>query len=213
MASITDLTYTDNMSGSRKPFLTDLRASLDSFEDYINDLKADIIQVTHDSWGTGYALDEDEAKQFTNTSLYDKLTVIDSYTGGDITIAATAAWTDVDATNASIVVTPEYLAGDFLVRCHFNVQIVTSNATNEADIRFRLTDGSENSTYIAKVRAVTGVTACTYEIPVCVTHEFDSWSVAAHTVKLQYYIVTTTATVIKILANSNATIYMQAEKI
>jgi hypothetical protein len=212
--SITDLAFTNNMSLTRQPFLTDFEASLTSIQDHINDKVANnLVQLAKDCMGTPYAFDDDGNAQFSTHSLYDKQTVLDSYTGGDFTISTTGAWTDIDASNASIAVTPEIYAGDFKVSFDFHVSMVTTNATNLCLVQFRLTDGSENSTFIAKVHRVTGVTATTEVFPIHLAHEFDAWSVAAKTVKLQYYITTLTATTLKVLSNSNAPIYMQAEKI
>lgn len=212
MPSISDLTYTDNMDLAKKPLLTDLRESLDSMQTYLNSsVKDNLVQLALDSYGSAYAFDSDGAAQYTN-NLYDKLKAEDSYTGGDITISTTGAWTDVDATNAAISITPE-LAGDFKVSMQFCLESVTSNATNATNVKFRLTDTSENSTVIPKVHLVTGVSATTNTVPVIIEHIFDSWSAAAKTVKLQYYITTSTNTTIKVLADTSHPIYMYAEKI
>jgi len=214
MATIADLNYTDNMAANKKPLLTDLRASLDSIETYINDsLKDNLIQFVGDAFPSGYAFSSDAVEKFTTSDLYDKLTAQATYTGGNITIATTAAWTDVDASNARVQITPDYLTGDFKVVCQFNVSVVTTNATNEADLRFRLTDSTTNSNAIANVHLVTGVNATTTVVPVTLVHEFDSWSTAIKTVKLQYFINTTTATTILVRANTNSPIAFQVEKI
>src|SRR3990167_3341465 len=199
MASLTDLSYTNNMATTRKPLLTDLVESLDSIETYTNDtLKDNLVQLAVDAFPSGYAFDSDGAKNFATYNLYDKQTTVDSDTTGNHTIATTAAWTDVDATNAAITFIPDHLTGDFRVTFQFNVESVTSNATNETDVRFRLTDSTTNSTAIANVHFVTGVTATTSTIPVTLCHEFDNLTgdVSA-TIKLQYYITTSTASVIK----------------
>lgn len=218
MATLTDLTYTDNMAANKKPLLTDLRETLDSFETYINSSLVDaILDIVADAWPSGYAFTDNGpvlgVARFTASNLYNKLTAKDTYTGGNIAISSTGAWTDVDTSNAAIAITPDYLAGDFKATFQFNVSIVTTNATNEADIRFRLSDGSTTSDAIAKVRAVTGVTATTSETPVSISHEFEDWAASAQSVKLQYFIVTSTATTINVLANSNSPIAMQVEKI
>jgi hypothetical protein len=214
MGSIADLTYTNNMASNRKPLLTDLEESLDSIQDYINTTVVDAVNdILIDAWPSGYAVTTAGGGRFTTSDLYDKLTAVDNYTGGDITIATTAAWTDVDTTNAAITFTPDYLAGDFRVTVQFNVEIVTSNATNEAELRFRLTDGSSESTAIANVHSVSGVTTTTIAVPVTLVHEFDSLAASSQTVKLQYYIATTTATTIKVRASSTSPIALQVEKI
>lgn len=214
MASITDLDYTNNMSANKKPFLTDLVETLDSIESYINTTVVDaIMDIVQDGWPSGYAFTANGTGNFTTFNLYDKQTSQSTYTGGDITISTTGAWTDVDASNAAITITPNGLTGDFRVTFHFNVSVVSTNATNEADIRFRLTDSTTNSDPIQKVRIISGVNATTFEIPVSLSYEFDAWTTSAKTVKLQYFIVTTTASTIKVLANSNAPIAKQAEKI
>ena len=214
MATIADLNYTDNMAAAKKPLLTDVRETLDSIETYVNDsLKDNLIQLTSDCFPTSYALDSDGAKNYTGFDLFDKQTAVDSYTGGDITIAATGAWTDVDATNASLAITPVMLAGDFAVTFQFMLSLLSSNATNEAHVRFRLTDSSENSTAVQTVREVSGVTGTRLVVPITLRHVFDAWSVAAKTVKLQYFIVTTTAMTILVNANSNEPIAMQVEKV
>jgi len=46
-----------------------------------------------------------------------------------------------------------------------------------------------------------------------VYHPYDSLAASAQTVKLQHYTNTTTASVIKVLANSNSPIVLKAEKI
>lgn len=214
MPAITDLTYTDNMDSAKKPFLTDFRETLDSIETYVNDsVKDNLLQLAKDSFPAGYPFDSDGDANFTTYNLFDKQTAADSYTGGNLAISSTGAWTDLDASNASIAVTPDYLAGDFKVSFDFNVSMVTTNATNECLVRFRLTDSSENSTFIANIHKVTGVDAVTTVIPIHLSHEFDDWSAALKTVKLQYYITTLTATTLNVLANTDSPIYMQAEKV
>ena len=105
------------------------------------------------------------------------------------------------------------MGGDFNVNFMFNVESVTTNATNETNVWFRLTDSSTNSDQIAKVHLVTGVNATTNTVPVHLFHPFLSLAASAQTVKLQYYINTTTATTIKVLANSNSPIVMKIEKV
>lgn len=215
MASITDLTRTDNMASAKQPFLTDLNETLDSMEGYINtSLVANLEQLLLDAFPSGYAVDGDGAKNFATYNLYDKQTVNDSYTGGDITIGAVGAWTDVDATNAAITITPDHLTGDFKVTFQFNVESVTSNATNETDVRFRLTDGTTASTFMAKMHLVTGVTTTTNTESKSISHTYNNLTGdTASTVRLQYYITTTTASVIKVLADTSFPIYIEAEKV
>lgn len=214
MASITALDYTDNMAANKKPLLTDFRESLNSFETYINStLGYAQNDVLIDAFPSGYALTTDGTGRFTNSDLYNKLTAKDTYAGGDITISTTGAWTDVDTSNASIAITPDYLAGDFKATFQFNVSAVTSNATNAVLVYFRLTDGSDDSDAKATVRLVTGVTATTHVVPVTLSYQFDDWAAAAQTVKLQYYITTLTANTLKVLASTDSPIAMQVEKI
>ncbi len=212
MASIADLDYTDNFADNKQPFLTDLRESLDSIEAYVNDkVKDNFLQVTADAFPSAYAFGDDGVGLFT-MNLYEATTALASYSGGDITIAATGSWTDVDAANVKVDFTPE-LAGDFRVVFQFSVESVSSNSTNETDVRFRLTDSSTNSTALPRVKLVTGVNATTNTVPVDITHEFSSLTAVAQSVKLQYFITTSTNTVIKVLANSNDPVGMAAEKI
>lgn len=212
MASLTDLNYTDNMDNAKKPLLTDLRTALDAIETFINDsLKDNLVQLSLDAFGTPYVFDSDGLAQYTD-NLYNKTTAEDSDTSGDHTLSTTAAWTDVDATNAAISITPQ-LAGDFKVVFQFGIENITSNATNELHIKFRLTDGSETSTAIPLVRLVTGVSGTNTTIPVTLIHQFDDWSASAKTVKLQYFLTTLTATVVKCLASTSFPVAMQAEKI
>jgi len=214
MGSIVDLAYVSNMAANRKPFLTDLTETLDSIQTYVNSTSTDAINdILIDSWPSGYATTADGTGRFVNSDLYDKLSAVDTYTGGNVTIAAVGAWTNVDATNAAITFTPDYLAGDFLVTFQFNISVVTTNAVNEAQIRFRLTDSTSNSDAIANVHFVTGVNATTTVVPVTLQHEFGSLTAAAHTVLLQYFIVTTTATTIVVRANTDSPIAMEAHKI
>lgn len=212
--SITDLDYTDNMASNKKPLLTDVRETLDSIETYVNDsIKDNLVQAAKDSFPSGYAFDSDGSGNFSTHNLFDKQTESDQYTSGDIAISTTGSWEDLDATNAAIVFTPDYLAGDFKAVFQFMVSAVTSNATNEVEVRFRLTDGSETSDHIATVHMVTGVTATTNVIPVKLEHIFDSLAASQQTIKIQYYIETLTATTLKVLANSNEPITMTAEKV
>jgi len=212
MASLTDLTYTDNMSPSKQPLLTDWRETLDSIQTYVNDtIKDNVVALGNDCFGTQYSFDNDGVKQYT-ADLYNKQTAVDSYTGGDFTISATGAWTDVDATNLSVAITPE-IAGDFRVTFNFSVESVTSNATNETDIRFRLTDSSNVSVHFPRIKLVTGVTATTNTTPLSLTYTYDSVAASATTFKLQYYITTSTASTIKVLANTNDPVLMEIEKI
>lgn len=212
--SITDLDYTDNMASSKQPFLTDIRETLDSIETYINDsLKDNIEQIAKDCFPSAYALDSNGLKNFGTYNLYDKQTEVQTYTGGDKTITTTGSWIDLDATNAKVTFTPDYLAGDFKVIAQFMASCVTTNGTNEIEVRFRLTDSSENSSAVATVHMVTGVTATTYVIPITLMHEFDNLAVSAQTVKIQYFIVTKTATSLKVLANTNEPLNLQVEKI
>jgi hypothetical protein len=214
MASISDLSYTNNMAAAKKPLLTDLEETLDSIQTYINtSLTANIEQFVLDAFPSGYAFDDDGAKNYTGFDLFDKQTISDTDTGGDVTISTTGAWTDVDATNAAIVFTPVLLAGDFRVTFQFNVESVTSNATNETDVRFRLTDSSTASDALARVKLITGVTTTTNTVPVHLSYVYDSLAASSQTVKLQYYITTSTATTIKVLANSNDPICMKVEKV
>lgn len=214
MASITDLDYTtsDSLDSGKPPQLANFRTIFQAFEDHINDKVADnLVALANDAYGSAYTFDNDGVKQYTD-DLYNKTNAEDSYTGGDVTISTTGAWTDVDTTNAAISITPE-LAGDFRVVFQFNVESVTSNATNATNVKFRLTDGSENSTAIAKFHRVTGVNGTTDTMQVTLEHSFMSWSAALKTVKLQYYITTSTNTTIKVLADSSHPITMFAEKI
>jgi len=213
--AITDLTSTDNMDSAKKPALTDLREHTTSLQTYINDsIKDNLLQLAKDCFPTAaYTFDSDGSKNFTTHDLFDKQTASDTYTGGDITIATVGAWTDVNATDASITFTPDLLAGDFNACFMFNVEVVTTNATNEANVWFRITDSTTSSDQIAKLHLVTGVITTTNTVPVMIFHPFDSLSALAKTIKLQYYINTTTATTIKVLANSNSPIVMKIEKI
>ena len=212
MASKTDLTYTNNMASNKQPFLTDLEETLDSFEDYINDeIKDNLVQLALDCFPTAYTFDDDGAEQYTS-DLYDKTTASDTYTGGNLTLSTTGAWTDVDATNAAISATPE-LAGDFRATFQFSLQSVTSNSTNEMDIRFRLTDGTTNSDALPRLKLITGVSGTTNTHPFNLSYVFDSWSAAVKTVKLQYYLKTTTASTITCHAVSDDPICMKIEKI
>lgn len=214
MPTQANLKYTDNMASAKKPFLTDIRETLDSIQLYVNqNVKDNLVQLAKDCFPSAYPFNETGLATFATYNLYDKQTAVDSHTGGDITISTTGAWTDVDASNASIAITPDIYAGDFKLSFLFNISMVTTNATNECLVRFRLTDSSETSTFIANVHQVTGVTGNTNIMPINIIHEFDSWSAALKTVKLQYFIVTLTNTTLKVLANTNAPMYFQAEKI
>lgn len=211
MPSIADLDYEDSLDSAKQPILTDWRASLDSIETYVNDsIKDNLVQLASDAYGSAYAFDSDSVAQYT-ANLYNKTFASDSYTGGDVTISTTGAWTDVETSNAAISVTPE-LTGDFRVEFQFNVESVTSNATNATNVKFRLTDSSEESTSIAKVHLVTGVTGTTNTVSVVLAHTFEDWSAVLKTVKLQYFITTTTATTIKVLASTSHPIYIEAQK-
>lgn len=215
MGSLTDFSITNNLASNEKPVLTTLNEALTSIETYINTTLVDAVNdILIDAWPSGYAVTTDGTGRFQNSDLYDKLTAVDTYTGGNISISTTGSWTDVDTTNAAVTVTPDYLTGDFKATFQFNLSAVTTNATNEILIRFRLTDGSEESDAIANIHLVTGVNATTHIIPVTLEHEFDSLTGdAAATVKLQYFIQTLTANTVAVLANTNSPIAMQIEKI
>ena len=212
MASQADLTWDDDFASNKKPLLTDLRTALDSIQSFINDnVKDNLLQIVADAYPAAYALDDDGVGQYTY-NLFDKHTVTDTDVAGNHTLSTVGAWTDVDLTNASIAITPE-LQGDFRATFQFSVQSVTSNATNETDIRFRLTDGTTSSDALPRIKLVTGVSGSTNTIPVHLSYVFDSWTAAAKTVHVQYYLSTTTATAITLLANSNDPICMKVEKI
>lgn len=213
MASISDLDYTDNMAANKKPLLTDLRTALDSIETYINDsVKDNLLQLAKDCFPTAsYAFDSDGNAQYTN-SLYNKITAQTKYTGGNVTIATVGAWTDVDTSNAAIAITPE-LAGHFKATFQIVLDVVTSNATNEVDVRFRLTDGSTTSDYTPRIRQVTGVSGTRFDTPLSLMYQFSSLAASAQTIKLQYFITTSTATTIIVMANTNDPLCMQVEKI
>lgn len=215
MGTLASLTYTDNMAASKKPLLTDLRETLDSIQTYINTtVKNNFNQLAQDAFPTGYAFDSDGNKQFTSgVDLFQKQRSESSYTGGDITIATTGAWTDVDASNAKITFTPSYIAGDFRLGFQFSLNVLTSNATNEAHVRFRLTDGSTTSTRIAQTRLISGVSGSRTVIPISLYHHFTSLAATAQTIKLQYFIVTTTATTIIVEANTNSPLVATTEKV
>lgn len=213
MATKAALSYTNNMSANKKPLLTDLNTAFTSIQSYVNIEKDDQLQVTHDCFGTSYAYNGNATRNFTNMTLYNKLTSQSKYTGGNISLATTGAWTDVDTSNAKIQITPEYLAGDFWAQFQFNIRIVSSNATNEADLRFRLTDTSTNSDAIQCVKLISGVSGSDIVVPVSLGYQFSTWSAALKTVYLQYFLVTSTATTITALANTNSPIAMQVHKI
>lgn len=211
MPNPSDLTYTNNFTPAGQPIIDDFDLAYQSIEDYINDRKNDVNQLMLDSYGLTYVFDQDGNAQYTN-NLYDKLNAVDSYTGGDFTISTAGVWTDVDATNVSVGITPE-LAGDFRVVFSFSISSVSSNATNETDIRFRLTDSTTASTMLPRMKLVTGVTGTTNEVPIVISYTYDAWSAALKTVKLQYFITTTTNTTIKVLANSNDPMVFEVEKV
>jgi|SRR6185503_2373925 len=215
MGTIAQLTATDNMASSKKPFLTDIREHTGSIVDYINDKITDNFNaIAQDAFPSGYAFDNDGVKQFSaSVDLFQKQRAEASYTGGDITIAATGAWTDVDASNAKITFTPSYLAGDFRVGFQFSLNILTSNATNEAHVRFRLTDGSTTSTRIAQCRFVSGVSGTRNVLPINLYHHYTSLAASAQTIKLQYFLVTSTATTVIVEANTNSPLVATTEKI
>ena len=176
----------------------------------MNDNGDDLEQLALDCFPSSYTFDRDGVKNLT-MSLYDVTTAVDSYTGGDFTITTAGAWTDLDLTNASIAVTPE-IAGDFRVTFQFAVECVSSNATNEADVRFRLTDGTTASTFTPRVKLVTGASGTTTVVPVSLSYVYDAWTAAAKTVRVQYYITTRTAMAIKVYANTNDPLTMDVEK-
>src|SRR3990167_3063469 len=209
--SITDLAYTKNWSASKQPFLTDLETGLDAMQTHINNKVADnLVQLAKDSYPSAYAFDDDGLAQYTN-NLYDKLTATDTYTGGNIALATTAAWTDVDTTNAAITFTPE-LAGDFRVSFQFSVDTVSSNATNETDIRFRLTNGTTASDFLPRVRFVNVPNAGRCVVPVSLSYVYDALAAGGQTVRLQYFLSTTTNTTINMLATTNDVLDIKAEK-
>jgi hypothetical protein len=211
--SITDLTYTNNIDNNRAPIKTDLDSAFQSIEDYINTTVVDaLIQYGIDIYGSGGSLSAAGTALFASNNLYNKQTAERIYTGGDVTISTTGAWTDVDTSNASIPITPDTLSGDFKASCHFSMKAVSSNATNQARVRFRLTDSTESSNPV-EIDFVTGVSGTTDTTPIFLAHQFDDWAVSAQTVKLQYFIVTSTAMTITVLANTNCPIAMQVEKI
>lgn len=209
--SIADLAYTNNVVTNKRPFPTDLDTAFLSVQTYVNSLKNSTVQLAKDSFPSAYALNGTGVATQVH-SLYDKLYNANSYTGGDYTISTTGAWTDLDASNAIVTITPE-IAGNFKTNFMFSVSCVSSNATNAADVRFRVTDGTTNSIFNPRIHLITGVTATTNVSPIALSFVFDSWSASLKTVKLQYFITTLTAMTIKVLANSNDPISMIAEKI
>lgn len=216
MASINPLSYTDDFADNKKPILTDLRSALDSIQDYINDqLTLNTNQFVQDAFPSGYAFNADGLKTFSaGIDLFNKQISDDTYTGGDIAIAVTGAWTDVDTANAKISFTPDLLSGHFCVNAQFAVKILTSNAVNEADVSFRITDGSTTSLYVANVKLKSGVSGSEHVVPVSISHQFASLTGAAPvTVTLQYLITTLTAATVEVLANTTSPIALQEEKI
>ena len=212
MPSITDLTATDSMASNRKPFLPDLREHTASIVTFCNDsLKDNLLQLAKDAYPSAYTFDSDGSAQYTN-NLYDKLTASDTDVAGNHTLSTTGAWTTVDLTNTSIAITPE-LVGDFRATFQFSVQSVSSNATNETDIRFRITDGTTSSDALPRIKLITGVSGTTNTIPVHLSYVFDAWTAAAKTVYLQYFLTTTTASAITLLAISNDPVCMKIEKV
>lgn len=210
MASITPLAYTDLIDNGQAPIKTDLTGMFDEFQTFINDELVDnLVIATNSSYGSGVGF---PAISALTSNLYNKQTIEEAFTGGDFTLSTTGAWTDVDASNASITITPE-LAGDFNATFQFSVECISSNATNAVDIRFRLTDGSDASYATPRVKLITGVTGTTNVVPVNLKHQFSTWAASAQTVKLQYFITTLTNATVKVYANSNDNLYMQVEKI
>lgn len=211
MPSITPLSYSDTIDNNKRPIKADLDAIFDEFQAYINDLVVDNLeQLGADSYGS-YGFVGDTNGLYTN-NLYDKLTVNNSVTLGNYTVATVGSWTQVDAANAKIDVTPERV-GDFAVRFAFVVEIESSGASNNGTISFRLNDGSEVSTFQPQVKVVSGVAGSIYQVPVEFTHEFSDWAASAQSVILEYFITTATNVTIKVLANSTNPLVAHAEKI
>lgn len=211
MPAIADLTYTNNMAANKQPFLTDLEAAIQSVEDYINAYAKDnLVQLAKDCYPAAYTFDNDGAAQYT-MDLYQKTHVTDTYTAGDINIAGLAAWTDVDAANASITYTPE-LQGDFKNLFQFNIGITSTNAANETLVRFRLTDGTDVSDAIANISAHDIANAEQAIFSINLMHTFINHTAVAKTVKLQYYIDTLTNVTIDVLASVDSPIAMDAQK-
>ncbi len=212
MADIDDLAYTQTLNLTDEPTPDQVYAMLDEIQTYVNTkVKDNLLQVTADSFGSDYAL-TDNGVASTTSNLYNKQTATHTFTGGDFTITSTN-WADVDATNMAVSITPE-MQGDFKCTAQFNLQIVSTSATNQARVRFRLSNGTESSDYVPEINIVTGVTGSTTTIPVSLSHLFeDLVADAASKIKLQVLVVTRTNMTITLLANSSATSNFLIEKV
>ena len=191
----------------------------DSIEDYLNKyVKDNLLQLAKDVMPGAYTFDNDGAGNNVN-SIFNKQSVTDFYNGGniDIGVAVDGAWIAVDAVNAAITITPEYV-GKYRAVFYFTHR-ATSTATTlmDVDVGFRLTDGTDASYAVnsgGRV-AATGAGSGVVINPVYLTCQFDWGTTTAKTVTLQKYVRTATDVNANVVAAAAASgeIYMLIEKI
>ncbi len=162
-------------------------------------------QIVLDAFGSSYTLDNDAIANRTNT-LYQKQNSTDSDVG-DTSLTVATTWTDVDAADSSIAITPEAI-GDFLFLCSFSVEIIASAASANSEVYFRLTDGTTHSVPV-QVQMITGANgnaSDTMTVPVTLFHRLSNLAVSAQTLKLQYFRnVHTNITTVSVIANGATT--------
>lgn len=190
-----------------------IQAAMDSIVDDVEEgalnVNYNLTQLAAEGWGTSIvSFDNDGVSNRTN-SLYNKQSGSDTDVS-DTTIATVGAWTDVDATDASITFTPE-LAGKFWLTCTLHLRHIPSNATNVVDVLFRLTDGTTNSNAIRFFAEDMPNGKAQYN-PLSLFYDFD-FTAVSKTVKLQYYITTSTANAIVVAASATAPTYFHYQKI
>ena len=218
--SLTDLTVTENYADGAQLTFAQLEAQNTSIETAVNTTGLrNIEQLAKDCFGdANYTFNSDGDASLTNT-LFDKQYVQSSYTGGDISIGTSAdgAYAAVDAVNAVISIVPEII-GKYRATFTFTHR-ATSTATTEmeADVSFRITDGTTASPavnsggYIPATAANSGVLTNT----VTLSYIFDFTTTSTKTITLQKYVRTATAlsaNVVNALA-ANGEITMSIEKI
>ncbi len=208
--AISDLNITENYADDKILNEAQLNETEDSVEVYVNSkIKDNLVQLACDVMGiNNYTFNDDGLPSLTNT-VFNKQTQEDDLVSGDISIgiAPDVGWSNVNAIDASVTITPE-LPGKYKATFMFT-HTMTTQATTEGgvEVSFRLTDGTTASNsinsggYLPATAANSGV----LRIPVCLSCYFDWTTTTPKTVILQKYVRSAAALTSNVVCSTSAT--------
>jgi hypothetical protein len=220
VGTLTNLDVTEDYADGKQLTEAQLQAQNTSIETSVNTtLMRNLEQLAKDAYGNAnYTFNSDGNASLTNT-LFDKQYVESTYNGGDISIGTSAdvSWTAVDGVNAVVSITPEII-GTYRATFVFTHR-ATSTATTEmeADVGFRITDGTTASAVVNSGGYVPATAANSGELSnvITISKVFNFTTASSKTVTLQKFVRTATAlsaNVVNALA-ANGELYMAIEKV